>query len=174
MMRVQALPSSFEQPPAKAHTVGLSRDGFALALAGLMAVLVLLVPVIGSAAKFLVLLTLVPLALWAAFNDTEKAIYVYLAWCWLDGTIRGLFDANVVAIVARDLVMFTILLGWGARRLMTRERDPIRVPPGTLMVVLFIVDCLLQVANPDFARPAGLPGRLQDALRVPAAAVHRL
>ncbi len=122
---------------------------FALALPALMAVLLALVVVIGTAAKVVFLLALVPLLLWAAFQDTEKALYVYLAWCWMDGTIRGLFDASPVAVVARDLILLTILLGWGARRLMTRDRDPLRAPPGTLLVVLFVINCLLQVANPN-------------------------
>ena len=122
---------------------------FALALPALMAVLLALVVVIGSAAKIMFLLALVPLLLWAAFQDTEKALYVYLAWCWMDGTIRGLFDASLVATVARDLILLTILLGWGARRLLTRDRDPLRAPPGTLLVVLFVINCLLQVANPN-------------------------
>jgi hypothetical protein len=149
MMNLQAYPGYSEPTTTQTRTMRLGRDGFALALAGLMAVLLLLVPVLESATKFLFLLTLVPLALWAAAADTEKAIYVYFAWCWMDGTIRGLFDDNAVSIVARDLVMFAILFGWGVRRLQTRNQDPIRVPPGTLLVVLFVIDCLLQVANPD-------------------------
>jgi hypothetical protein len=148
-MSVQTYSSYSEPSSAKTPTIRLSRDGFALMLTGLMAVLLLLVPLIGKDTKVLFLLALVPLILWTAFADTEKAFYVYFTWLWMDGTIRGLFDSNPLTVLARDIIIFTILLGWGVRRLQTRERDPIRVPPGTVLVILFMIDCLLQVANPD-------------------------
>ena len=121
---------------------------FVLALPAVLAFLVFLVTVIGTAAAGPFLLVLVPLVLWASFRDTERALCVYLAWCWLDGTIRGLFHSAPVSIVARDLVLGLIVVGWGAQRLQNRHLDPIRVPPGTLLVALFAVNCLLQIFNP--------------------------
>ena len=124
------------------------RAWFAYALATIMAGLLALVPVFGTAAKGAFLAVLVPLVLWAAFSDTERALYVYLAWCWMDGTIRGVFDSAPVMIIARDIVLGLIVLGWGLRRLQTRSSDPLRVPPVSLLVVLFILNALIQVANP--------------------------
>ena len=121
---------------------------FALALPAVLAFLVFLVTVIGTAAIVPFLLVLVPLVLWSAFRDTERALYVYLAWCWLDGTIRGLLHSDPVSIVARDIVLGLIVVGWGAQRLQNQQRNPIRIPPGTLLVALFVVNCLLQVFNP--------------------------
>ena len=121
---------------------------FVLAFPAVLAVLVALVPVMGPAAIGPFLLVLVPLVLWAAFRDTERAIYVYFAWCWLDGTLRGLLHSDPVSIVARDIVLGVIVIGWSAQRIQNRQADPIRVPPGTLLVVLFTLNCLLQVFNP--------------------------
>ncbi len=138
--------------PASGTTDAPAPDGkrfwFVLAFPAMLAVLVALVPVIGTAAIGPFLLVLVPLVCWAAFRDTERAIYVYFAWCWLDGTIRGLLHSDPVSIVARDIVLGIIVVGWGAQRIQSRHTDPVRVPPGTLLVVLFTVNCLLQVANP--------------------------
>lgn len=122
---------------------------FVLALPAVLAFLVALVTVAGTAAAVPFLLVLVPLVLWAAFRDSERAIYVYFAWCWLDGLIRGLLHSNPVSIVARDIVLGIIVVGWAFQRLQNRHQDPIRVPPGTLLVVLFVINCLLQVMNPN-------------------------
>ena len=124
------------------------RDWFAFALPATMALLLALVPVLGSAAKFPFLLVLLPLVVWAAFRDTERAIYVYIAWCWMDGTIRGVFGGGPVLIVARDIVLGMIVVGWGAQRIQNRFVNPLRWPPGSLVVALFVINCLLQVANP--------------------------
>lgn len=124
------------------------RFWFVLAFPSVLAALVALVPVMGAAAAGLFLLVLAPLVLWAAFRDTERAIYVYFAWCWLDGTLRGLLHSSAVSIVARDIVLGVIVIGWGMQRLFSRHRDPLRVPPGTLLVALFTVNCVLQVFNP--------------------------
>lgn len=125
------------------------RAGFALALPALLASLVALVPLVGTAAITPILLVLVPLVLWAAFCDTERALYVYFAWCCLDGTIRGLLHSDPVSVVARDIVLGVIVIGWGLQRLQNRHRDPVRTPPGTLLVALFAINCLLQVLNPS-------------------------
>jgi hypothetical protein len=125
-----------------------SRAWFALALPTVMAGLLTLVPVFGTAAKGAFLAVLVPLVIWAAFSDTERAVYVYLAWCWMDGTIRGVFDSAPVMIVARDIILGLVVIGWGLRRLQTRSIDPLRVPSISLLVTLFILNALVQVANP--------------------------
>ena len=138
--------------PAKAKAAALDVDErrfwFVLAFPAVLAFLVALTTVIGTAAAAPFLLVLVPLVVWAAFRDTERAIYVYFAWCWLDGTIRGLLHASPVSIIARDIVMGVIVIGWGVQRLQNRYRDPIRCPPGTMLVVFFVLNCLLQVFNP--------------------------
>ncbi len=121
---------------------------FVLALPFVLACLVALVTVAGTAAIGPFLLVLVPLAFWTAVRDTERALYVYLAWCWLDGTIRGLLSSDPISIVARDIVLGVIVVGWGLQRLQNRHMDPIRVPPGTLLVALFVLNCVLQVFNP--------------------------
>ncbi len=136
------------EKPADAQTPDARRLWFVLAFPAVLAILVALVPVIGTAAIGPFLLVLVPLVLWASFRDTERAIYVYFAWCWLDGTIRGLLHSDPVSIVARDIVLAVIMIGWGAQRIQNRRADPIRVPPGTLLVALFAINCLLQVFNP--------------------------
>ena len=66
----------------------------------------------------------------------------------MDGTIRGLVDQNAVVIVARDLVLGIVVVGWGLQRLQNRHQNPLRFPPVSLLVTLFVIDCLLQVANP--------------------------
>ena len=134
--------------PEPAPDADRRRAWFALALPAVMALLLTLVPLMGKAAFGPMVLTLVPLVLWAAFRDTERALYVYIAWCWMDGTIRGLVDQNALAIVARDLVLGAVLVGWGLQRLQSRAQNPVRVPPGSLLVFLFVINCLLQVANP--------------------------
>ncbi len=134
--------------PNYAQDPDRQRAWFALALPAVMALLVTLVPLIGKAAFGPIVLTLVPLVLWAAFRDTERALYVYIAWCWMDGTIRGLVDQNVVAIVARDLILGSVVVGWGLQRLQTRHQNPLRCPPGTLLIALFVINCLLQIFNP--------------------------
>lgn len=136
------------EKPADAQTPDQRRFWFVLAFPAVLAGLVALVPLIGTAAIGPFLLVLVPLVFWAAFRDTERAIYIYFAWCWLDGTIRGLLHSDPVSIVARDIVLAVITIGWGAQRIQNRRTDPIRVPPGTLLVALFTINCLLQVFNP--------------------------
>ena len=138
-------------PPARIVAVK-NRDEqrlwLAFALPAVMASLLALVPVIGRAVAVPFLLVLVPLVLWSAFRDTERAIYVYIAWCWMDGTIRGVFDSNPVFAVARDLVLAVITIGWAMQRLGTLSKDRWKWPPGTLLVVLFTINALLQLFNP--------------------------
>ena len=121
---------------------------FAVTLPLLMALLLGCVPFLGTNAKALFLLTLVPLILWAAFTNPERALYLYVAWCWMDGVIRGVFDLSPVSVIARDLIMGVITAGWAMQRLQTRASDPVRWPPGSVLVALFAADCLLQVFNP--------------------------
>lgn len=135
--------------PAKARgDKEQSRFRFALVLPVLMAVLLVAVTILGRSANLLFALVLFPLVIYTAFADTERAVYVYCAWCWMDGTIRGVFGASPVVILGRDLVLALIVVGWAVRRLRTRYKDPIRTPPLTALIYLFIVNCLLQVANP--------------------------
>lgn len=122
---------------------------FAVGLPLLMAAFLGLVPLIGKAAALPFLLLFVPLVFWAAFADTERALYVYCAWCWMDGTIRGLFGHSAVSVLARDILLLIVLIGWGVQRLRTQGANPLRVPPGTVMVILFAANCLLQIANPN-------------------------
>lgn len=142
----RAFPSAASAPIAQDKD--RQRAWFALALPAAMAFLLALVPVIGSAAAAPFACVLVPLVLWSAFRDSERAIYVYIAWCWMDGTIRGMLNQNPVSIVARDLVLAIVVVGWGLQRLHTRSEDPLRCPPGSLLITLFVINCLLQVANP--------------------------
>ncbi len=139
-------------PKAEQAAIVKDRDDqrlwFPLALPVLMAFLLVLIPLLGRAAAVPILLVLIPLVLWSAFRDTERAIYVYIAWCWMDGTIRGMLNQDPVSIVARDIVLGIIVVGWGLQRLHTRSWNPLRCPPGTLLVALFVINCLLQVANP--------------------------
>ena len=122
---------------------------FAVQLALIMALFLLMVPVIGTLARIPFLLLFIPLVVWSAFADTERAIYVLCAWCWMDGTIRGLFGSGAFWILARDAVLLLIIIGWGVQRLRTRAKNPLRFPPGTLIVSLFVLNCLLQIANPN-------------------------
>ena len=148
-MSTQLLQNASVRPGrAAASDPDARRLWFVLALPAVLAALVALVTVAGTAAIVPFLLVLVPLVLWSAFRDTERAIYVYFAWCWLDGIIRGLLHSDPVSIVARDIVLGIITVGWGFQRLQTRHENPIRIPPGTLLVALFVVNCLLQVMNP--------------------------
>lgn len=121
---------------------------FALGLSALMALLLASVPVMGSSSKVLFLLTLLPLVLFNACVNTERAILLYVAWCWMDGVIRGVMGGGPVAILARDIVLTIVVVCWAGRRLRTRSFDPIRLPPGGLLIALFVVECLLQIANP--------------------------
>lgn len=143
---LEALPAS--GPKIKDNGRDSSITRFAVVLPILMALLLALVPVLGTEAKVPFLLVLVPLALWAAFRDTERAIYVYIAWCWMDGTIRGVFDSNPVIAVARDLILAVITIGWAVQRLGALNTDRLRPPPGTLLVALFTINALLQIFNP--------------------------
>ena len=142
----QTLPRAATLPPVRDSDH--QREWFAFALPAAMALLLSLVPALGTAAKIPFLLVLLPLVIWSAFRDTERAIYVYIAWCWMDGTIRGVFDSNPVIAVARDLILAVITVGWAAQRLGTLNTDRLRSPPGTLLVVLFTVNALLQIFNP--------------------------
>ena len=144
---LQSFPAA-RSPVTEAQDPDKKRQWFVLAFPAVLACLLMLVTVIGSAAAVPFLLVLIPLVIWGAFRDTERALYVYFAWCWLDGTIRGMLHSDPVSIVARDIVLGVIVVGWGTQRLFNRDRDPIRVPPGTLLVVLFAVNCLLQIGNP--------------------------
>ena len=124
------------------------RTWFAYALPVLMAVLLALVPVLRTKATAVFAIAFLPLLLWNALRDTERALYIYCAWCWMDGTIRGIFGGGIVMVAARDVVLVLILIGWGIQRSRTRIQDPIRVPPGTLLVALFVLNCLLETLNP--------------------------
>jgi len=143
---LEALPTS--RPKIKDNDRDSSITRFAVVLPILMALLLALVPVLGTEAKVPFLLVLVPLVIWSAFRDTERAIYVYIAWCWMDGTIRGVLGISPVTIVARDIVLGIVVVGWIAQRLQNRYQDPLRCPPGSLLVALFVINCLLQVFNP--------------------------
>lgn len=134
--------------PAGAQTPDQRRFWFVLALPAILACLVALVPIIGRAAAVPFALVLLPLVIWSAFRDTERAIFVYIAWCWLDGTIRGVFGGGPVLTVARDIVLGIVVVGWGAQRLQNRYLDPVRWPPGSLLIALFTIVCLLQFFNP--------------------------
>ena len=135
-------------PTAPAPDPDRRRAWFSFALPAIMAFILALVPIIGKAAIVPIFLILVPLVLWNAFRDTERALYLYVAWCWIDGVIRGLLNQDPVSIVARDLVLGIIVVGWGFQRLLNRGTDPLRCPPGTLLVALFTANCLLQFFNP--------------------------
>ena len=143
---VQSAPVSGK--PDDVPTPDQKRFWFALVLPCVMAFLLALVPVIGKGAAGPFALVLLPLVLWSAFRDTERAIYVYLAWCWMDGTIRGVFGGGPVLIVARDIVLGIVVVGWGAQRLQNRASNPLRWPPGSLLIALFAIICLLQFFNP--------------------------
>ena len=134
---------------ASATATGPGRLPFVITLPLLMAAFLALVPVLGTSARLLVLLVWVPLAVWSAFADTERALYVLCAWCWMDGTIRGLFGGGPVWVLARDAVLLLTVLGWGMDRLRDQVRNPVRLPPGSLLVGLFTLNCLLQIANPN-------------------------
>jgi hypothetical protein len=120
----------------------------AVLLPALMLALLSLVPVLRTEARYVFILALVPLILYSAFRDTELAIYSYISWCWMDGTIRGLLGGGMVTSLGRDIVLFLVVIGWAVQRLGSRRADPIRVPPATLLIVLFMVNCLIQIANP--------------------------
>lgn len=124
------------------------RSWFALTLPAVMAFLLVLVSLMGTGAIIPILFVLIPLVFCSAFYDSERALYVYIAWCWLDGIIRGLFHSDPLSIVARDIVMGVIVIGWGLQRLQNRSADPVRYPPGSVLVALFIINCLLQIFNP--------------------------
>ena len=129
---------------------GAERHGllYAMAIPAFMAILLALVPVLGMGARPLFLLTLVPLVIWTAFTNTERALYVFVAWCWMDGTIRGVLNAGPIGILARDIVLAIVVIGWAFRRLQTRGADPIRWPPGTYIIALFAINGVLQIMNP--------------------------
>ena len=147
-MNSNALKTSFIATQRLSIDTVRQKDWFALVVPGLMALLLGIVPFLGTNAKVPFLITLVPLILWTSFRNTERALYLYVAWCWMDGIIRGVFDLNPIATLGRDIVMGIIILGWSFQRLQTREADPVRLPPGSLLVVLFVVDCFLQIFNP--------------------------
>ena len=125
-----------------------SRRWFAIALPITMAVLLYLVPILRMSAGVLFFLTLIPLLFFNAFKDPERAFYVYVAWCWMDGTLRGLTGGNSLMAVGRDLVLALIISAWIVMRMRTRYDDPIRIPPAAGPLALFSVLCVLQIANP--------------------------
>lgn len=125
-----------------------SRRWFAFAVPALMAVLLYLVPVLRGATAILFVLSLVPLLFVNSLKDSERALYLYIAWCWMDGTIRGLFGSSPFMAAARDIVLALIISGWIVQRLRTRFDDPLRMPPATGALALFAVLCVLQMANP--------------------------
>lgn len=129
---------------------------YAVTIAVLMACFLTLVPILREQSRFVFLIVFVPLVIWTSFTDTGKAIYLYIAWCWMDGTIRGIFDNDVIAVLARDIVLIIVLIGWASIRMPNRTRDPIRLPPASALIGLFVINCLLQMANPDS------PGFLQS------------
>lgn len=145
----QPPPAPMLLTPASVFTYDRKRIWFAYALPALMAVLLALVPVIGTSARVPFMLSLLPLIAWFALTDTERGIYVYIAWCWMDFTIRGLFGAPPLLIVARDIVLGVIVVGWAFQRMGTRIQDPLRVPPGSLLITLFIINCFVQLLNPN-------------------------
>ena len=110
--------------------------------------LIAVIPELRMASKVPFLLVLSPLVVWTAFKNSEQAIYVYIAWCWFDGAIRGVFNDSAVSILARDIVMAVILVGWALRRRGESPADPVLTPPVTLALALFAADCLVQFANP--------------------------
>jgi len=142
----QILPHAVSEPMVSNHDQ--KRTWFAFALPAVMTLLLALVPVIGRAAAVPFLLVLVPLVLWTAFRDTEWAIYVYIAWCWMDGTIRGVLGDNPAVTLGRDLVLLLTTVGWATQRLGTLSNDRWRTPPGTLLIALFVVNGFLQIFNP--------------------------
>lgn len=125
-----------------------SRRWFAVALPVTMAILLFLVPIMKTATAVLFLAVLLPLLFYNAFKDPERAFYIYVAWCWMDGTIRGLLGSSSATSLARDLVLAVIISGWIVIRLRTRYDDPVRIPPATLPLALFGILCVLQIANP--------------------------
>ena len=157
---------------ARAATGSTGRDAsllrFGLTLALTMAGFLALVVVLGRIAALPFLLVFVPLVVWSAFADTEKAVYVLCAWCWMDGTIRGLFGGSGVAVLGRDIVLLLVVLGWALHRIRTRVEDPLRLPPGLVLVALFVLNVLLQVANPEsFGLLCSLAGLKQHLSPLP-------
>lgn len=141
-------PQSLAPPKAVARETEIRLDWFAIVLPALMAILLALLPVIGMAARPLYLLVLLPLVVWTAVTNTERALYVYIAWCWMDGSIRGMFDYFAVMVIARDLILLLIVVIWIAKRLQNQARDPWRLPPTAMLIALFIINCILQIGNP--------------------------
>ena len=137
--------------PALPQDYDRQRSWFALAVPALMGFLLAIVPLIGTAAAVPTLVVLVGLLLWTAFRDTERALYIFFAWCWMDGTIRGVCGSSIAIILGRDIVLFVVAIGWALQRRYTALNNPLRLPPGTLLVALFVIDCLLQIANPGSA-----------------------
>jgi len=149
MISLAAAKSIMGESQASSPTdIDQQRQSFAIGLPIVIGLLLAVLPFIGKAAAVPFLLILLPLLLWTAFTDTERSIYVYITWCWIEGTMRGLFDDNVVSMAARDVILATILIGWLMQRIKTRDRDPLCAPPGSLLVSLFIIATVLQLFNP--------------------------
>ncbi len=126
----------------------VERRWFAVGLAVVMAVMLALVPVLKSGAGVLLVLIFLTLLVFNAFREPERAFYVYVAWCWMDGTIRGCLGGSFILSLGRDLVLAFVLSGWATLRLRTRYKDPIRVPPATLPIILFAALCLIECFSP--------------------------
>jgi hypothetical protein len=143
-----------------ASLFALSFDFYAYFLPAYMLLFTMALPFAGTVAATVLLAGLVIMLVINAFSNTERALYIYLAWCWLDGTIRGFSGMPGIA-VARDIILAIIVIGWLMQRLGNRSEDPIKVPNVTVFVVLFIFSAIIQFFNPMAIGPLTSLGGLK-------------
>jgi hypothetical protein len=90
---------------------------------------------------------LIPIALWLFLSERyEVTLAVLLVYLGLADGVVKLASGSSVATLGRDLLLYAIALGAVARMIM--RRDAIRFPPFTGLVLLWILVCVIQLANP--------------------------
>jgi len=104
----------------------------------------------GSAHAFVqrgVPVLLVPFALWLFFSERyELTLGVLLVFLGaIDGLLRD-ESGSTLFTLARDLLLYAVALG-ALVRLVVRRR-PVSLPPFTGLVLLWVLVCVVQLANP--------------------------
>jgi hypothetical protein len=136
-------------PAAPSHGHERLSDWLSVAIPATILAMVGSLIVLGAGMTELMLALAIPAGLLIlAFTDTERALMLYFVYCAVEGNLKTMTQYAFLIHVGRDLVLGAVIGGALVRYVIHRDRAR-SWPRETLLVLLFVAACAVQVANPN-------------------------